>query len=343
MAHGMTALSSASALTYKVYSDLVEIDRISPEWERLLCLSPSFRAFGSAEWYRASCRSDTSLLPYLVVAFHGAEILGVLPLVLDQNAGLATFPSRLGDYWDMVIRGDNPDLAAGLLNHALAFSSSCKKILLSRVRPDSNCVKAIPVIASNPDIDCRYQKTDTYYYIDLPETFEDYLSSRSRSLRKRIRQARRDFDESQLVIRELLPSNYDPIQLPELFLSLVSARHKERCSLVRHAWVPLFMREVLPTIFSKGYMRLFAIFSGDRIIALHLYAVSTDAIGGWNGGFLDEAEHCSPGTLLVAHTIKQAIEMRLKEFDFMRGDEAYKSKWANNHRMVGEIELIAKG
>jgi CelD/BcsL family acetyltransferase involved in cellulose biosynthesis len=59
----------------------------------------------------------------------------------------------------------------------------------------------------------------------------------------------------------------------------------------------------------------------------------------WNGGFLSEAEHCSPGKLLINAGIKLACALKFEEYDFLRGPEVYKANWANHSRSIGQLEL----
>jgi CelD/BcsL family acetyltransferase involved in cellulose biosynthesis len=67
--------------------------------------------------------------------------------------------------------------------------------------------------------------------------------------------------------------------------------------------------------------------------------MGSNSLCAWNGGFLSEAEHCSPGKLLINAGIKLACALKLEEYDFARGVEEYKSSWANNTRTIGQLEL----
>jgi CelD/BcsL family acetyltransferase involved in cellulose biosynthesis len=334
-------LRSANRLGYRVFSDLTEVGQISREWDRLLAASRCNRAFGSAEWYIASCRLHSSSTPYLVAATHETEIVGILPLVLNPEDGVARFPHYMNDYNDIVAHGDSPSLAASLLSHALSLRG-CKRIVLSKLRQDSNCVKAAPLIAADPNIDFRHSDTNAYRYISLPRSFDEYLTSRSKAFRKSIRRAQRRIENSCLIIRELQPDDFDAAQLPELSIQLAIARQREE-SLFRQAQAQSFVREVFPLSFRKRSLRAFAILERERVIALDLCVATANGLGTWNGGFLAEAARWSPGAVLFAFGIKQSIDMRLEEYDFMLGAEPYKARWANSSYTVSEMLLTAKG
>ena len=44
----------------------------------------------------------------------------------------------------------------------------------------------------------------------------------------------------------------------------------------------------------------------------------------YQGGFEPQLARYSPGTVLTAHAIRDAIDRGASEFDFLRGDEPYK-------------------
>ena len=315
-----------------------QIREISAAWNALLDESGCNRALGCAEWYIGNCRAR-SLTPYVIAAVKDERTSGILPLTIDPPSGTLAFPAFVSDYNDALVYGDDPQLTADMLRYVL-LQMGTKKIVLSRVRADSTCIKAIPFLERDAHIRCLYREIDTYLYVDLPGTFDDYLASRSRTFRKSIKRAQRKFEATGFAIRELEPSSFDPYKLPDLFLSLVSARHKENCSITRNPRTTTFVREVVPTAFSTGKLRAFAIFDGDRIIALDMCLVGADGLGAWQGGFLDEAEDWSPGMVLFAHGIREAINTRLKEYDFLKGDEEYKRHWANNSRAICEMEIV---
>jgi CelD/BcsL family acetyltransferase involved in cellulose biosynthesis len=77
----------------------------------------------------------------------------------------------------------------------------------------------------------------------------------------------------------------------------------------------------------------------DGKIAAVLYAfVWLGRMYGYLGGFRPEMARCSPGAVLIDHVIGAAIGERLREFDFLRGREAYKYLWGSrdriNHRLL---------
>jgi CelD/BcsL family acetyltransferase involved in cellulose biosynthesis len=336
-----SALSGVAPLQYRVYSDLVEIQGLSGDWERLLKNSPCNRAFASLEWYIASCRLYKDAIPYVGVAIHNGEIAGILPLVLNLKNGEARFPHYSNDYNDAVSCSNRAALVAYLLYYTINCQRGCKKIILTGLRQDSNCSQAMSFLIANPNINYCCREINAYPYISLPDSFDTYLASRSRAFRKNIRRTLKSIEKNDLTIEELQPQIFDPVQLPELLISLASVRQKEK-SFFRQPQAQIFVREVLPPLFARRSLCAFVIRRNEKIVGLDLCMMSARGLATWNGGFVDEIKDWSPGTALFAFGIKQAIGMKLAEYDFLEGKEAYKQSWANNSYVVSQVELTAK-
>ena len=338
--HGtLHASVSTGDLEYRIYSNLSEIAALCRQWDELLTRSSCNRAFGSVEWYLASCRIQDFFRPYLMTAARGPELICILPLALDLRTGIAVFPHLENDTNDALIRSDDPAPLAGLLQYALSDGVLCRQIQLSKLKPDSQCARAVLLLDRNLHIQCRSRDMKSYRCIKLPSTFDEYLASRGKLFRRNIRRALRSDNENVWVIREVYPHDLSPLELPELFLQLILDRHRTRCAF-HQMQAQSFVREVLPSLFSKGDLRAFAIFYRQKIVAIDLYLSVRDGLVAWNGGFSAEAEHRSPGTALIAFAIQQAIATGLHDLDFGEGDEAYKQNWSNHSYAIRELDLI---
>ena len=339
-----TDTTDIRGVRYTIHSELKGLEDIYRQWDQLLSTSHCNRAFASAEWYVSSCSKQETWTPYLITATSGGELICILPLVIDRADGTALFPHHGAgaDYNDAIVCNNNTITVAASLRYALSSPAQCQKMVLSRLRPDSHCAKAMSCIQQDSDIQCNRRVTDMYPHITLPSSFEEYLASRGKAFRKNIRRILRNIQNDGLKIQELHPDEFDPAKLPELLTRMSVARNKEKSSFVRNTFIRSFINSVLPAIFRKRYLRAFAIFNRGQIIALDLCTLWASGFVTWNGGFLAEGALWSPGSALFAYGIQEAIAMGLEEYDFTRGTEAYKESWATGSYPVSEVELICK-
>ncbi len=345
-------LAGQDALTYQTLTDLPEVAEIAPAWNALLSESSCNRAFSAPEWFIATCRYHPSMRPQVIVARRGSALVGILPLVLVEDGKVAAFPNHFCDYSDMIVAPDDsvvPDDSVameGLLRHAVSSAHGYKRLRLSRVRRDSNCLRAARALGLSSIVDWHGDESGICHYIALPDGYEDgyeeYLATRASRFRKSIRQSRRWAERANVTISELQPEDFPASQVPETFLSLLLSRHTGRSSFNSPVTQAVF-RDVLPALYLKRSLRVFAAFEARKMIGIDLCMLGANSLCAWNGGFLLEAAHWSPGKLLTDYGIRCAFEMNLAEYDFLRGDEPYKASWANHSRDIGRLEFDVIG
>ena len=336
--HHSPAGPEGDVLEWKVYSTPKQIEEIAHAWDELLAASSCNRTFSSREWYTARCTRLSSFSPYVVAVFREGKALGILALVIDSDDKTVKFPHNC-DYNDMVAGTSAPELIADLLSYSLANAQGCRQMVLSRLRPDSYCAQAVPLLRARSEFECDWREIGRYRRACLPADFDSYLNSRSKAFRKDIRRAFRDLEKDGLVLRELDPETFPPSNIPELLIALCVARHGDDCTFLLAPDRPAFLRYVLPSLFRKRDIRAFALLQGEHILGLDLCAAGTGGLATWFGGFVPEIKRYSPGTALFAFGIQQAIASGLGEFDFMVGDETYKDNWSNNNYPISELEL----
>ena len=321
-------------------TELSQVESIASEWDALLERSLCNRAFSSAQWYLAACRSFPALAPYVIVARRGAELAGVLPLVMSLESATARFATYLADYNDIIASPDDLHVSANLLNHALQRSDSYEKLVLTDLRSDSNCVRALSLIKS--DAEQLLKPYTSCPHVSLSSGYDEYLKTRSTAFRISLRRAQVKAARNGLIIRELAPDSFPAHQLPDVLLTLHLARLGNQSCFAREP-EQSFVREVLPNLLVDRRLRAFALFDEDGIVAINLCMVGNDSLCYWNGGFVAEAGRCSPGKLLLDAGIKQAWALGLLEYDLLRGSEAYKDDWANGERQTYQLDLKTGG
>lgn len=331
---------SSTEIAYDVLTQLGEVENIAVEWEALLERSPGNRSFSSPSWSIAACRSYPDLSPYVVVARRGAELSGVLPLAQKRGSDSLTFSTHLADYNDIVAAQEDLLVAAGLLNFTLSHPHGYYRLVLTDIRRDSNCARALPLIKLANETDQLLHDYAVCPRVRFDSSYDEYLQTRSKAFQTKLKRVHRKAARNNLIIKELEPTTFPPSQLPDVFLSLHLDRLGTMSSFAQET-PKSFIKEVLPALFAKRTLRAFAVFAETRMVAINLCMLGVDGLCYWNSGFLAEARDWSPGTLLIDAGIKQSYAMGLKEYDLLRGSEDYKLGWANDARETYRIELTA--
>lgn len=89
----------------------------------------------------------------------------------------------------------------------------------------------------------------------------------------------------------------------------------------------LFFRHLFRHFGANGPARLTRLTVGDRLIASGIHFDDGRRIGYYNAGVDPDARDLSPGVVMVARYVQQAIADGRREIDFLRGNEPYKYEW----------------
>lgn len=136
-------------------------------------------------------------------------------------------------------------------------------------------------------------------------------------------------------------NNFD--ELFEALLDLHRARWNRRRQpgLICDDAVEAFHADAARALLRRGMLRFYALRLDQRIVACW-YGFACRGRGlAYFIGFDPEFAEVSPGTLLVAHAIREAKREGAREFSFLRGDERYKRLWGATSRYLYSRRITA--
>jgi CelD/BcsL family acetyltransferase involved in cellulose biosynthesis len=332
-------LNTLPLLRYEIVTDLATAESIAPLWNELLDRSICNRAFSSPIWFIAACQVQPDLEPWLVLAWRGESLAGVLPLAKRSEASEAIFPSSRSDYHDIVVADGDMAAAEGLLECALSEQTRVRRLQLTGIRQDSNLAAALKALARGHDLaDCCVAEQECSY-ITLAATRAEYLASRSTALRKGVNRSLRKAAAAGLAMRDLTPADLSPERVVEVFFSLHFSRFGEQSAFRRGSSNFRFATLALPVLFAERRLHVLAVQEEQRILALDLLFRGARSLCSWNGGYSPQAERWSPGRLLLVFGMERARELGLEEYDLLRGTQKWKASWANGRRNLQRIVL----
>jgi CelD/BcsL family acetyltransferase involved in cellulose biosynthesis len=89
----------------------------------------------------------------------------------------------------------------------------------------------------------------------------------------------------------------------------------------------------LPRLLTEGLVRLYALSIGGEVAGVYYGFHHRERAYAYQCGYDPSFAFQSPGMLLIAHAMEQAIHEHAQEFDFLRGGESYKYQWGATDRM----------
>lgn len=301
---------------------VIDLDAPDPEWD-ILALD-SGNIFATREWVSSWWRHFGRGRP-LVARAHdgGGRLVAILPLYT-----WSTRPLRIlrflghgaGDELGPICAPDDRDEAVRALHQLLAqFQSEWDLLLaehLSGTGWDRTLRGRLLREHGNPVLRCDNQD------------WEGFLRSRSRNFRDQVRRKERRLAREHRLGFRLAD---DPLRLRQdldCLFRLHAARWGGRPSAFDGPR-ETFQREFAAIALRHGWLRLWFLELDDEPAAAWYGFRFAGREAYYQSGRDPRLEHLSVGTVLLAHSIRAALEDGVAEYRFLRGDDAYKYRFAN--------------
>ena len=299
------------------------------DWRRLA--EARGNVFVTPEWYRAVLAA-TAETPYAVVVRRGDSLVGVLPLVSD--GGTLRFAGALfADWLHPAARVEDDAETARAAGAALADRDDWSMLVIDNVDaaafwPRALAARRLAAVGGGA-------APAPLPFATLPGDWDAYLATRSRNLRSQLGRKLRALERDHRI--EMRRGGVDD-------LDLLFELHRRRrdtvggfASSLVHEEAQAFHRSFAAAADRRGWVRLWlleadgtavAAWYGWRIGARYAY---------YNAGFDPAWADRSVGLVLLARTIRAAIEEGAAEYDFLLGGESYKERFATGERLATSL------
>lgn len=324
-------------LRTSVFKGAASLQELKPAWQELVDDAPAATPFQTWEWQATWFKHFGGAKKAHIVAFYdGDDLEGVMPMMESRGPWktLRAMGSGPSDVLQPIARKGRESEVAQELAAYLKNLKGVDVIDLHQLRTGNELAGYFPT--AFPQATCLL--------LDLPPSYEAYLATLSKSLRYDCKRMEKPaFAAAGSKIVDVGPS--DVQQGMDWLFETHKMRWRKRglpgafIGSKSHA----FHREWAALASPKGWLWLSTMSQeGKPIGALYGMAMHGTCYF-YQAGFDPAFSALSPGTLLVAHTIKRAIQEGCTLFDFMRGDEPYKRRWKPQRSVVNRRVLIASG
>ena len=317
----------------RVWTEPDAFERLQGPWQDLVLNSEAtpFQTWEwNSTWHRHMGRSKR---PNLVGIYEGEDLLALLPLVRHPAPWpcyrfAATGPS---DVLGPLVRNDAPPEVLGELTGWV--DSQRGLVDLHQIREGSLWCRTLGTGSEQA----------TCLLLDLPKTYDEYLQTLSKSLRYDCRRfEKKAFSDDGYRFEEVRDERVEA-GLEHLF-----EVHRRRW---RKRGLPgAFLGRIVPfqkdwasQAQKRGWLWLTLLHQGSECVG-GIYAMRMGrTCYFYQAGFDPGSKNVSPGTVLVAYTIRRAIQNGVEVFDFMRGDEPYKRRWKPQRIVTNRRYMLGQG
>ncbi|HEX7422176.1 MAG TPA: GNAT family N-acetyltransferase [Thermoanaerobaculia bacterium] len=318
---GIEALTSIEQLQSieKLWIDLWQRDLSATPFQSPYWVLPWFRHFGSGEVLALAARADGRL-----------EALAPMLILRDEDDPSESLGMLIGtgntDYLDVLATASAP--VAQIVEQL--GSADCAMWDLQQLRATSALLAAPPP----RNFDDEIEDHDACLVLSIDGAGDELQNITSTHFRKKLRYYRRLL-EREGTVRVETPAADTLDDLMTALFELHAARWKVKGlpGMLAADVDQSFHREVARCMLDAGALRLYAIRMNERIVAVFYGFAHHDTVYYYLSGYDPSLDKMSPGTIIVAHAIEQAVRSGAKTFDFLRGAEDYKYAWGAKDRV----------
>lgn len=324
------------------------------EWSELLADSDGDGLFLTWEWlYSWWCHlaGDRSLR--ILTVRRDQRLIGLAPLArrAPRWSRLIPFPALefIGagdagsDHLDVVVRRGHESQALYALAEALAGDRLMLE--LGRVR-DAAHVAGLAREIRGWGWDSERADVDVCPYIDLSgRDWDGYLSGLGSAHRYNLRRRQRNLEKQWEVRFECAADDEQRSSALEELMALHQRRWRRRGEpgAFHDTAMRAFHEEFSRVALERGWLRLFRLQLDGRTVAAIYGFLYHGVFYFYQSGFDAEFQRHSVGLVIMAQAIRRAVEEGAQIFDFLCGDEAYKSLWAEHKRPLQRLVLYPPG
>jgi len=328
--------------------DLAGLQALGAAWRDLFRAARPPAPFLSWEWHAAWVKTHPRAgRPWLVGEyFDDGRLAGLAAFRSSRGYGVTRLePLAAGsgtDEFDLLLHPEaDADLPARLLDEYW-HSRRWQLAHWEAVRRDGALRRDLQQRAAEHNIALREDEGDALPLLRLPDSMETLLAQRSANFRAEIRRRRRHLEQGVVGVSVQCLETPEELHaaLPVLFaLHNRRRRQKRQRGIFERTALCGFHTTLAALLAPLGHVRLYVLYVKEQPIAALYGFAFQQRFSYFQSGLEPAWSHRSPGTVLLACVLEDCIRRGEREFDFLRGSEAYKSRWTQESRRDVDLHM----
>ena len=259
---------------------------------------------------------------YLRAVRQGEKIIGIAPLQVREGVASVIGSPDVCDYLDFVVA---PGMERDFFNVLLddLKQKNINHLDLRPLRPDSTVLTHLVGIAQNQGHEVLCHPEDVSVELDLPSTWEEYLTRLTGKQRHEVRRKLRRLSEAGKIDYHFVKGGAAVNNAMDTFLKMFSESRTDKAIFLT-ARMESFFRLLADTMAKAGLLWLSVLELDTVPTAMIMCFDYNDCVYLYNSGYDRRYDALSVGLLCKVLCIKESIRAGKKRFDFLKGDETYK-------------------
>jgi CelD/BcsL family acetyltransferase involved in cellulose biosynthesis len=338
--------------TVEVISSEESFLGLKQKWCRLLDVTRNASVFADFDWVLGWWRHIGSKDAYLgpkrlsvLAVRQGGKITCLAPLMVRtvSRRSLAIrkvefIGSTFHDYNDLLGEGKAGGQIAAVVAELAAQQASWDVVDLRSIPAESKTPGLFAKALASSDLHWRVRPDDPCPYVPIQTDWSGFLETLSRgsrsTLRKQANRLKRLETEGWRI--RLIENPQDERDLLERMIQVEARKLVHGSPGNRFLGdVREFFGFVFQALGAAGRLYVAVLEKPGELVAYQMGFRCADKLWGYTKAFDPAHARYSPGTMLVPAVFDYGFQKGYREYDFLRGDEAYKKRWTTDaHRTV---------
>lgn len=328
-----------------IVDDPSEFDRLGEIWNKVLSTSAVNYPFISFEWLSSFWKNygkGGNLLIVTTSELPDAPPSCIAPFMIAKKAPfhvLQFIGTGLSDYLDIFGNGNLTNSISEIFSR-LNSEKGWDLIFLSDVLFDEGNAQDLMDAAKAVGWKTDHRLYTISPYLPIEGDWQQFLDSKSSNFRYTLKRREKRLQKEGLkldirfvasdMLNQQIINDMTMIETNSWKFDAGSAKMQKKHD-------KSFYQDFLMSFARNNWLNIWIGYLNDKPVA---YLINFD-FGGkiwfYNGAYDHSAEHYSIGSILTHYAVKDAFIRNKKEYDFLRGEEAYKSHWASRSRETFQI------
>ena len=280
---------------------------------------------------------------------HSNRLIGIAPWYLDQTIVKGNVLRPLGsgevctDHQSLICApADTTRVAAAVAEYLTTQDDDWDRLELPAVDVgDLGIDQLAEELETRECMIARYKAGNTWI-VDLPKTWDEYEASMTTNNRRLVRRVDKRLIQSGNAKWHVATCADDFEPVWKNFVELHQRRRKHLGEPGCFASVPFhdFHHEVAQLLLASGQLRMSWVDLDGSPLAAEYQFVGGQSNYSYQSGVDPDRMNVSPGHLANIYAIRRAIDEGRRYFDFMRGDEGYKTFWLATPRPTFDCVMV---
>ncbi len=315
------------ALCRDVWNELAG-DRVFHRWEWMY------------HWWNAFGQGSRNRLAVVVIVAPSGRWVGVAPWYVTGSAARGRVVRQLAsgsacsDYTSLAVRSGYESVVSRILAQVISGELPQEPLAgvdlfeLEGHTADDPAVNALCNELCESAIQVVTEEFAGAWRSELPDTWAGYESRLHKSFRRKTRKAVSRLDNADFTAIAI----HEPDEIAKHWTTFVELHQRRRESLgeggcFADARFETFLRNATIDLAASGRSQINLFHHKGKPLATNLEFLAGDAVYMYQTGLDPDAIQLEPGHVTFTWAIQQSIERGFGYFDFLRGDEPYKSRW----------------